>query len=380
VPDLKKVVIVGGGVGGTIVANALAGFTNGHDAEITLISDSTKHVYQPSYISVALSEKKPDALIHEEKPLLSKKIRFVNEKATKVDTKNRQVEWRADKKVDYDILVISAGARYNPSEIQGYEKSAHHFYDIQHSLKLRKALQQFTGGKILIGVGSVPYKCPPAPLEFAFLLEEYFKKKGMRNVVDIEYFYPINGVFTIKSVEPMLSKLLDEKNIPYHTFFNPETVDPEKNVVHSMEGESLEYDLLVMTPPHRGASVVEDSGLGDNGGWLPTDRVTLKAKGYDEIYGVGDCTNLPVSKSGSAAHFQSKIVAEDIAAEIYGETNAVKYDGHVECFLETGYGKGITLNFDYKKPPKPTKPNRIAHWEKEIVNRLYWTMVPKARV
>ena len=202
----------------------------------------------------------------------------------------------------------------------------------------------------------------------------------MRNVVDIQYFYPINGVFTITAVEPMLAKLLDERKIPYHVFFNTESIDPVKKTVTSMEGDTLEYDLLVMTPPHRGASVVEDSGLGDNGGWLPTDRFTLKAKGYDDIYGVGDCTDLPVSKSGSAAHFQSKIIAESITSEILRESSSIHYDGHVECFLETGYGKGITLNFNYNKPPNPGSPNRIAHWEKELFNRLYWSTVPKARV
>jgi sulfide:quinone oxidoreductase len=377
---MKRVVIIGGGVGGTIVANAVSGSTNHDQAEITLISDSTKHIYQPSYISVALGHEKPDTIIHEEQNLLSDRIKFVNEKAAKIDPKNRKVVTESGGEYSYDLLVVAAGARYNPDEIAGYEKAAHHFYDVQHSIKLREALAQFTGGKILIGVGSVPYKCPPAPLEFAFLVEEYFKKKGMRNVVNLEYFYPINGVFTIAAVEPMLAKLLEERKIPYHVFFNTESIDPEKRVVTSMEGDKLEYDLLVMTPPHRGAQVVQDSGLGDNGGWLPTDKTTLKAKGYDDIYAVGDCTDLPVSKSGSAAHFQSKVVAESIASEIYGETNSITYDGHVECFLETGYGKGITLNFNYSHPPKPGNPNRIAHWEKELFNRLYWSTVPKARV
>jgi len=376
----KNVVIIGGGVGGTIIANALAGSTSRDDAEIFLISETSQHTYQPSYISVALGHEKPDSIIHEERNLLSDRVKFVNEKAMKIEAKTKTVTTQGGSVLGYDYLVVAAGARYNPGEIPGYESSAHHFYDVKHALKLRQALSQFTGGKILIGVGSVPYKCPPAPLEFTFLLEEYFKQRGMRNVVDIQYFYPINGVFTIAAVEPMLAKLLDERKIPYHVFFNTESIDPEKRVVTSIEGESLDYDLLVMTPPHRGASVVEDSGLGDNGGWLPTDKFTLKAKGHDDIYAVGDCTDIPVSKSGSAAHFQSKIVAESIASEIFGETNSIKYDGHVECFLETGYGKGITLNFNYEKPPNPGHPNRIAHWEKELFNRLYWSTVPKARV
>lgn len=376
----KKVVIIGGGVGGTIIGNALAGSTLHDDAEITLISESTKHVYQPSFISVALGHEKPDALMHGEQNLLSQRIKFVNEKASKIDAKSKQVVTEEGTTANYDFLVVAAGARYNPDEIPGYEEAAHHFYDIQHALKLREALAHFTGGKVLIGVGSVPYKCPPAPLEFAFLLDEYFKKKGMRNLVEIEYFYPINGVFTIATIEPMLAKLLEEREIPYHVFFNTESIDPGKRTVTSIEGDTLNYDLLVLTPPHRGAKVVEDSGLGDNGDWLPTDKFTLRAKGHDDIYGIGDCTDLPVSKSGSAAHFQSKIVAQSIAYRIFEENDSARYDGHVECFLETGFGKGITLNFDYEHPPKPGNPNRIAHWEKELLNMLYWSTVPKARV
>ncbi|MFI5421896.1 MAG: FAD/NAD(P)-binding oxidoreductase, partial [Nitrososphaerales archaeon] len=239
---MKKVVIVGGGVGGTIIANAVSSAVSSTDAEITLISDNTKHIYQPSFMAVALGHVKPDALFHSEQNLLSDKVKFVNEKARRVDTKNKKVESETGKQFDYDFLVIAAGARYTPAEIPGFEEAAHHFYDIQHALKLREALSNFTGGKILIGVGSVPYKCPPAPLEFAFLVEEYFKKKGMRNVVDIQYFYPINGVFTITAVEPMLAKLLEERNIPYHVFFNPEAIDLEKKTVRSVEGDTLEYD------------------------------------------------------------------------------------------------------------------------------------------
>jgi sulfide:quinone oxidoreductase len=377
---LKRVVIVGGGVGGTIVANALAESTDDESVEITLISQSKKHVYQPGFVSVALGSVTPDSLIHDERKLLSDRVNFVVDKVVLIDAKNRQVQVADGRKYDYEFLVVAAGARYCPEEIPGYEEAAHHFYDVPHALKLRRALEGFTGGKILVGVGSVPYKCPPAPIEFALLLDEYYAKKGMRNAVEIEYFYPINGVFTIKSVEPTLAKLLDEREIPYHVFFNTESIDPEKRKVSSMEGETLDYDLLVMTPPHRGSKVVEDSGLGDKGGWLPTDKSSLKAKGFDEVYGLGDCTDLPISKSGSAAHFEAKIVADSLAGELSGEPSAARYDGHVMCFLETGFGKGMTLDFNYNRPPKPSHPNRIAHWEKTLLNKLYWSTVPKARV
>lgn len=376
---MKKVVIVGGGVGGTIVANALAEATNATDVSITVISETARHVYQPGFISATLSSQKPDSLMRDERRLLSGRVQFVHARANRIDAQNRLVEVEG-KQYPYDFLVLAVGARYNPEEIPGFSEGAHHFYDIRNALRLRETLAHFSGGRVVIGVGSVPYKCPPAPLEFALLLDEYFTKKGIRNEVEIEYVYPINGVFTIKAVEPALAKLLEERNIPYRTFFNTESIDPEKRVVHSMEGESVSYDLLVMTPPHRGARLIEDSGLGDRGGWIPTDRYGLNVKGHDDIYALGDATDIPVSKSGSAAHFQAKVLSENLAEELSGDGAPAKYDGHVMCFLETGYGKGLTLDFSYNRPPKASRPNRIAHWEKILLNKLYWSTVPKARV
>ncbi|MDG6997403.1 MAG: NAD(P)/FAD-dependent oxidoreductase, partial [Nitrososphaerota archaeon] len=357
---MKNVIILGGGVGGTIVANALAKRFDTNEVQVTLISDSSKHVYLPGLISIVIGHDGPESIARSEKSLLSSKVNFLDCGAEKIEAKENRV-LAGGSYHDYDYLVIATGSRLVPDEIPGYNEAALHFYSVEGALRLREKLSSFTGGKLVIGVASVPYRCPPAPLEFTFLIDEYFTRKGIRDKVDIEYLYPINGVFPIRDVEPMLAKLLEERKVTARTLFNTESIDPVKKEVNSLEGESVSYDMLVMVPPHRGSKLIENSGLGDRGGWLPTDRRTLKVKGYDNVYALGDATDIPISKAGSTAHYEAKIVSDSLISNLEGLSEPPKeYDGHVFCFLETGYGKGITLNFDYSHPPKPSQPNRLA--------------------
>lgn len=377
---MKNVIILGGGVGGTIVANALAKRFTTSEVQVTLISDSSKHVYLPGLISIALGHDSPESIARSERSLLSSKVRFLDCGAQKIEANKNRV-LAGGSYYNYDYLVIATGSRLVPDEIPGYAEAADHFYSLEGALKLREKLANFVGGKIVVGVASVPYRCPPAPLEFTFLLKEYFARRGVGDKVEIEYLYPINGVFPIRDIEPMLAQLLEERQVKVTTLFNTESIDPGKKEVHSLEGETAKYDLLVMVPPHRGSKLIENSGLGDRGGWLPTDRRTLKVKGFENIFALGDTTDIPVSKAGSTAHYEAKIVADSLVSSLEGLSAPPKeYDGHVFCFLETGYGKGITLNFDYSHPPKPSQPNRLAHMEKIALNKLYWVTVPKARV
>jgi sulfide:quinone oxidoreductase len=282
----------------------------------------------------------------------------------------------------YDTLVIATGARIAPDAVPGFAEGAHHFYSEEAALALKDALESFQGGKLVIGVADIPYKCPPAPLEFAFKVEDLLSKRGIRDKTQILYLSPINRVFTIESVSEFATPMLEERGIEYEVFFNTESVDPEKKIVTSLEGSDVEYDLLVMVPPHRGAQVVMNSGLGDTQGWLPTDRHTLKVKGQADIYGIGDATDIPVSKSGSAAHFEAKVLADRLVERIRGTLDEDKhtYDGHVLCFLETGRGQASQLVFDFEHPPQPPRPSHFYHYEKMLFNRVYWYIVPKGIV
>jgi len=377
---MKKVVILGGGVGGTIVANLLAKKLRPDEAEITVIDKTGQHVYQPGFVYVAFEKMKPERLVRDERKLLRKRVKLVIGEAVKIDPEGRTVHMADGRMLAYDRLVIALGARLTPEELPGFSEAAHHFYTLEASLRLREALEKFQGGKIVVGVASVPYKCPPAPSEAACQLDYYFTRRGLRHKVDIHFLSPLSRVFPLEPVNPVVEKIFAEHNIRSTIFFNVESIDPEKKVVHSIEGESVPYDLLIMVPPHRGAKVVEDSGLGDRGGWLPTDKYTLRTKAHPEIFALGDCTDIPVSKSGAAAHFQAKVIAESIVADLRGEPATARYDGHVMCYCDAGYHKGISMSFDYEHPPVPP-PLGLKDWlGKRILNRAYWFLVPTGRV
>lgn len=378
---MKRVVILGGGVGGTIVANLLAKRLRPDEAEITLVDRAGKHVYQPGFVYVAFDGMKPGPrIVREERKLLRKRVNLVLDEAVRIDPVSRRVRLANGRELEYDRLVIAVGARLVPEELPGYSEAAHHFYSLGAAKRLRKALESFKGGTVLVGVGNVPYKCPPAPAEAAALLDYYFTRKGIRERVDIHFLSPLGRVFPLETVNPVVERVFADHGIRSTVFFNVLSIDPEDRRVNSIEGESVPYDLLVMVPPHRGAKVVEESGLGDRGGWLPTDRHTLRTKAHPEIFGIGDCTDLPVSKSGAAAHFQAKVVADSIVADVRGMPAANPYDGRVVCYFDAGYHKAMAMTFDYEHPPKPRRPGLKDWLGKMLVNRAYWTLVPSGRV
>jgi len=377
---MKKVVILGGGVGGTIVANLLAKKLRADEAEVTLVDRTGKHVYQPGFVYVAFEKQRPKKLVRDERNLLRKRVRLVVGEAVKIDTEGKKVHLADERVLEYDRLVIALGARLTPDELPGFNESAHHFYSLEAAVKLRQALEEFKGGKVVVTVASVPYKCPPAPSEAACQLDYYFVKKGIRDKVDIHFLSPLSRVFPLEPVNPVVEKAFAQHNIRSTIFFNTDSIEPERKLVNSVEGESVPYDLLIMVPPHRGAKVVEDSGLGDRGGWLPTDKFTLRTKAHPDIFALGDCTDIPVSKSGAAAHFQAKVIAENIVADLRGEPATAKYDGHVMCYCDAGYHKGISMSFDYEHPPVPP-PLSLKDWMgKRLLNRVYRMLVPTGRV
>jgi len=377
---VKKVVILGGGVGGTIVANLLAKLLRPDEAEITLVDKTGKHVYQPGFLYVAFGRTKPRSLVRDERRLLRKRVNLVLGEAVRIDPEARKVHLADGRALEYDRLIVALGARLVPDELPGYAEAAHHFYTVEAAVKLRDVLARFQGGRVVVTVASVPYKCPPAPSEAACQLDYYFAKRGIRDRVDIHFLSPLSRVFPLEPVNPVVEQVFARHNIRSTIFFNVESLDPPNRTVTSIEGETVSYDLLVMIPPHRGAKVVEDSGLGDRGGWLPTDKYTLRTKGHPDIFGLGDCTDVPVSKSGAAAHFQAKVIADSIVADLRGESATARYDGHVMCYCDAGYHKGISMSFDYEHPPVPP-PLGLKDWlGKQVLNRLYWVLVPTGRV
>jgi sulfide:quinone oxidoreductase len=212
------------------------------------------------------------------------------------------------------------------------------------------------------------------------LLDDYLRERDLRDRTEIVYLSPIGRVFTIESVSTFVTPMLEARGVRYELFFNTESIDPLARTVSSLEGTTLDYDLLVLVPPHRGAPIIVESGLGDAQGWIATDRETLQSKADPNIYVIGDTSDLPVSKSGSAAHFEAKVVAHRIAGAVLGQDDDTRYDGQVLCFLETGHGQASQLVFNYTHPPQPPQPSQFYHYEKVIFNKAYWYLVPRGIV
>jgi sulfide:quinone oxidoreductase len=385
---MKRILILGGGVGGTLTANLLIKKlrrqVKAGEVTITVVDQTGQHTYQPGFMYIAMGGERAEKLQRPERGLLDSRINLVVGEVAKVDEQAQVVHLHDGLPLAYDYLVLATGSRILPEAIEHFDTEAHHFYTAEAALKLRKALDAFKGGRIVVAIAGMPYKCPPAPLEVSFLIESELRDRGLRDKSEVHFCSPIGRAFTIESVSEMATPIFEQKGIEVHTFFNVESIDPTRRVVQSLEGEDLPYDLLILVPPHKGQQFLMDSGLAPApGGWLPTDRATLQVGGRVNVFALGDATDLPLSKAGSTAHFEAPVVTERIAAAIEGRVVNHKhgdYLGKVMCFFEIGDGKGTLLQFDYEHPPRPPKPNQLWHLGKIVFNKTYWHTVPKGRV
>ncbi len=372
-----RILVVGGGTGGTIVANNLARRLTGEiragKVKITMLSASDKHMYQPGLLYVAFGQMMPDELYRNQASLLESSIDFHVDPVEQFLLDKKQVKTRAGKVHEYDILVIATGSRIVPEQVPGLVEGAETFYSEASAVKMFKRLREFQGGRVAVVVG-VPHKCPIAPVEVIFSLHDYFKARGIRDKVTIKYHYPIGRIHTIEQVAKWAKPQFERMGIEYETLFNVMEVDVENKVVKSEEGTETEYDLLIAIPPHRGMEVIEKNNLGP-GGWIPTDRYKLTMNGHDNVYVLGDTTNLPVSKTGSAAHFEAEVIAENIASILKIGAPVRDYDGKVYCFIEAGHDKATYAMFNYLNPPDLKEPNKPMHWFKMSYNKMYWTSV-----
>jgi sulfide:quinone oxidoreductase len=373
----KRVVIIGGGSGGMMIANRLARqlgdkVKNG-EVEITLISNTEKHVYQPGYMFIAFNEKAPEHFIRKQQALAHRNVQVVYDDVTKIDPENQKVI-SANYQFLYDYLVIATGSHPDFDSIPGLKEGSQNFYTLEGSEKLRDTLTTMEKGKILITV-DVPHKCPAAPLEMALMLDDFFRKRGNRDQIEIKYTYPIGRIHSLQPVADWAFPEFEKRNILSETFFNLEEVDPKRKVAITMDGTEHPYDLLLSIPEHTGAKVIMDSNIGDEGGFIPTDRYSLKMIGSDNIYVIGDATDLPISKAGSTAHYQSEVMTKNIVSRINGLPETARYDGKVACFLENSLEDASMITFDYKTPPSPATTSDLLHWFKSVYNELYWLNV-----
>ncbi len=369
-----KILIVGGGMGGTILANNLARRLTNElktgKARITMLSASDKHMYQPGLLYLAVGRMTPDELYRDQASLLEPGINFHVDPVEEFQLDNNRVKTKSGKTHEYDVMVIATGSRMFPEGVPGMVENAETFYTEETALKMFKRLQAFEGGKVVVTVG-VPHKCPMAPLEIVFMLHDYFKDRGLADKVQLHYTYPIGRVHTLENVAKWAAPEMDRLGIKYETFFNIKEVDGANKILRSEEGVEIKYDLLITIPTHKGMEVVEKNGLGQNG-WIPTNRTKLNMEGRSNVFICGDTTNIPISKAGSTAHFEADVLGENIAAMVKMGTPVREYDGKVFCFVEAGKDRATYAMFDYQNPPDPKAPTKAVHWFKMAYNKLYW--------
>jgi sulfide:quinone oxidoreductase len=370
-----KILIVGGGMGGTILGNnlarRLAPELRAGKAQLTMLSASDRHMYQPGLLYLCLGRMTPDELYRDQASLLEPGIEFRVDPVETFELDQNRVKTKSGATIAYDILVIATGSRAVPEMIPGLAENAETFYTEAAALKMFKRLQSFQGGRVVIAVG-VPHKCPMAPLEIAFMLHDYFKDRGIRDKVQLHYTYPVGRVHSLENVAKWAAPEMDRLGITYETLFNMKEVDGANKVVKSEEGSEAKYDLLITIPAHKGMEVIEKNKLGA-GGFIPTDKTKLLMEGRKNVYIIGDTTNIPISKAGSTVHYQAETLGENLAAIVKLGAPVREHDGKVFCFIEVGKDRATYAQFNYTTPPDPKPPTRAVHWFKMAYNKLYWT-------
>ena len=371
----KRILIVGGGTGGTMLANRLSRLLRGEDAEIMVISDTSKHWYQPGYLYLAVGKMVKERIVRDEKLLLDRNVRLIVDNVKNIDVDNRQIETERTGPYEYDYLAVATGSHPKPELIPGFRRGAHHIYTAEAAEKLHGEIQRFKRGVVVVGIGGLTFKCPVAPYEIAFLMDEYFRLRGVRENIEMKFVSPLPRAYGPEKVSKVIEEHFEERGIELFTFFNVESIDPDDKVVKSLEGEEIKYDLLVLTPPHTGAQVVIDSELGDSEGWIPTDRHYLYIRDYDDAFAIGDATNLSTPKSGAVAHSQSIVLANNIAGDVKGNIPPARFNGDTFCFIEVGFGKATVVTFNYESQPPRMPATWRWHLLKEIMNQTYWDLL-----
>jgi sulfide:quinone oxidoreductase len=391
----SRIVILGGGTGGTLAANRLQRELGG-DCQITVVDTDGEHLYQPGLLFVPFGRVDPASLVRSRAQQLRRGVGYHQAAADRVDIGARQVHLADGTVLPYDVLVIATGAALLPEETDGLpeamaERRALTFYDLDGAVAVRDALARFDGGRIAVNVVDMPIKCPVAPLEFCFLADSYFRRRGIRDRVELTLVTPLDGAFTRAIASRELGGLLDRKGIGLVTEFNTGQVDSGGGQLISFDGRQVGFDLAVVVPVHGGQAYVGRSpGLGDALGFMPVDERTLQSKASPEIFAIGDAADLRASKAGSVAHFQGEVLAGNIASYLAGEPLSESFDGHTNCFIESGAGKALLIDFNYQTEPVPghfpgplglplLKESRLNHAGKLAFGWLYWHMLLPGR-
>lgn len=390
---MKNIVILGAGTAGTMMANKLVRALPEKAWRVTVVDRDDTHLYQPGLLFLPFGAYREDEIKKPRKGLFDPRVKLRLSGVERVIADAKRIVLSDGEAIAYDLLIIATGSRIVPEQTPGltgpgWMETAFDFYTLEGAAALRDKLADFEGGRVVVNVVEMPIKCPVAPLEFLFLAEAFFAQHGLKEKVELVYATPLEGAFTKPRASALLGNLLAERGISVVGDFNASEVDGAKRVLKGYDGREIPYDLLVTVPLHAGAEVITKSGLGDAGGWVPTDKHTLLSLQHHNIFVIGDATNLPSSKAGAVAHFQGDVLFENVMRFIDGRDLSPGFDGHANCFIETGRGKAMLIDFNYETEPLPGRfpipgvgpftlleESHTNHWGKLAFKWLYWNVL-----
>ena len=395
---MKRILILGAGTAGTMAANRLSRALDRDEWKITLVDADETHYYQPGFLFIPFGIYGKADVMKVKRDYLPSGAEIIFSPIEVIEPEHNRVRITKDNRsLSYDYLIIATGSKIMPEETEGmkedeWHKSIFDFYTVDGAVALHKFLRTWKGGRMVVNIAEMPIKCPVAPLEFLFLADWFFHEQGMRDQVELTLATPLPGAFTKPIASQLLGGILEEKNIHIVPEFNIARVEPDEKAIYSWDETKVDYDLLVSVPVNMGDKVIERSGIGDDLNFIPTEKHTLKAKEFDNIFVLGDATDLPSSKAGSVAHFQVDVFIENFLRYIDGLELLPTFDGHANCYIESGFGKGFLIDFNYDTQPLPGKfplpgigpfallqESRANHWGKMMFRWMYWNILLKGR-
>jgi sulfide:quinone oxidoreductase len=394
---MRRLLVLGGGTAGTMAVNKLRRRLDRTQWQITVIDQNDSHVYQPGFLFIPFGTYRPDEVVKPRRRFIPDGVDLVQGEIDRVDAATNMVALTDGRQIGYDYLVIATGATPRPDQTPGmlgpqWRKSIFDFYSLDGATALAQALKGFNGGRLVVHIVDMPIKCPVAPLEFTFLAEAYFRHRGMRDRVEIVYVTPLPGAFTKPVASAHLGSMLDERKIALESDFMVERIDDEAKALVSYDEREIPFDLLVTVPLNMGADYLARSGLGDELNYVPVDKHTLLSKAHDNIFAIGDASNIPTSKAGSVAHFSVEVFAGNFCQHVAGQPMTGSFDGHANCFIESGDGKGLLIDFNYDTQPLTGSypvpllgpfglltENARNHWGKLAFRWMYWHLLLPGR-
>ena len=395
--NMKKLVILGAGTGGTIMANKLRKVLDRSEWDMIIVDEEKNHYYQPGFLFIPFGIYTKQDVIKPKADFIPPGVKLLFNKIDKIEPDKNRVLLEGGTVLSYDWLIIATGIRLAPEETPGLKDKLWHkkifdFYTLDGAVALYEFFRNWEGGRMVLAISEMPIKCPVAPLEFVFLADHYFNEIGIRDKVDISFVTPLPGAFTKPRTSKLLGDLLAEKNIKVIPEFYIERVDNDELKLISYDQQEVPFDVLAIIPVNMGSDVIVRSGMGDDLGFIPTDKYSLRSSQYENIFVLGDASNIPTSKAGSVVHFASDILYENFLSAIEGRPLKAKFDGHSNCYIETGFGKGSIIDFNYDTEPLPgTFPlpgigpfgllqnTKMNHYGKVLFRWIYWHILLKGK-